>query len=131
MVGCLCASIIHSLYSEESCAHHASAHNTVHNVWWRRWWLTLCSCCQASLQLACQRHLIVSLCADLAGARASAKSKAAKKNAARKAKKAVEGNPASVESVTNGLAGTRYTPLSILRYGLLINTIAAVHQHCA
>ncbi|CAK0782806.1 hypothetical protein CVIRNUC_006001 [Coccomyxa viridis] len=44
---------------------------------------------------------------DLEGARASAKSKAAKKNAARKAKKAVEVNSASIESVTNGLASTR------------------------
>ena len=88
-------------------------------------------CCQASLQSTRLRRQVVSLCADLEGARAGAKSKAAKKNAARKAKKAVEGNPASVESVTNGLASTRYIPSVILRYNLLTITCAAVPQHYA
>ena len=55
------------------------------------------------------RELIGGPCgADLESAKAAAKTRAAKKNAARKAKKAAEGEAApSVASVTNGLAKAR------------------------
>ena len=45
--------------------------------------------------------------ADLESAKAAARSKAAKKNAARKSKKAAQGEAPSVASVTNGMALTR------------------------
>ena len=54
----------------------------------------------------CLLELKVSL-ADLESAKAAARSRAAKKNAARKAKKAAEGEASSVTSVTNGMANAQ------------------------